>query len=459
MANVEFTISPAPGIINDMIAVLYDGAAEITRLPIPAPHTSPQNLNFTNVVPKTYIVKIHETPGAGVLGTLRHDFWVDASLQKLKAYDVVTFQVGLGRGTPYYDPADQDTDYINPDIDGLTYTVFKPGYGPLDWAADITPRTGGGFTFTNGQKFAQDEIYTLLISNLIAQPITQSATGFPDGVVDITADTAFGSVHYNKMLAVDPHQEVLNITINLSSVPDGTKFCINTHRHNGVLINVALILSGGACIVNGRAETSVFVGKAEEVTLFKTGSEIKILNWDGDHRRIGEKIYSDGTPPTIPNILPFTGFWLEKIRVPRLWYWYVNRLAPDQVFSGTDDITPTGNNIRKWGIGSAKIWIPNYQAMTFKINNGGFLDNDYQPDSLGPGDIKTTAYTGATVGHNFLVNDGIGFAATHGDGGEVSTDHAFGTNRNTARTSTWPVISPTGENNIRSVWVRSYVII
>lgn len=465
MASVPFTISPAPGITNDLIAVIYNTlapAAEVDRILKAAPHNNPYNFNFVNLVPGIYIVKIHETPDGVTLGTLRHDFWVDATLQKLLAYNILEIVVDRGQGAPFYDPSNGDIDYINPDIDGLTYEVFKPGYGILSWNADITPRTGGGFTFTNGTSFASAEIYTLMISNLVTQPISQTGVGFPDDVVTIPGDTVFSSAHYNKILEVDTGVEVINISIDLAAIPDATQFSINTQKHNNTLINVCLNLaSGQTCLVNGRFEGSVYVGKGEDVTFFKKGSILRILTWNGDYRRIGEKIFSDGAPPSIPNILPFTGFWIDKARVPRLWNWYVSRLAPGQFVPGTDNVTPAGANITRWGIGTNMIWVPNYQNLHLRNNSGGQADNELQGDAVGDAEVNFFVFTGTGVGKNGMRNpaQGLGPLASYGDGGFVSSDSAGGTNNNNERTGTFSIKSPFGENRVKNVAVRGYVII
>src|SRR6478735_2891664 len=136
MPNIQFTITPAPGIANDLIAVIYNTispAAEIDRILKAPPHAAPHDFSFTNLPVGTYIVKIYESPDGITLGTLRHDFWVNAAIDNVSAYTIKTFQVGLGRPAPYYDPAHEATNYINPDLNGLSYTVFKPGYGPLSW--------------------------------------------------------------------------------------------------------------------------------------------------------------------------------------------------------------------------------------------------------------------------------------------------------------------------------------
>jgi hypothetical protein len=443
-----------------MIAVLYDqGGAEIDRLPIPAPHSSPQNLDFINVAPKTYQVKIHETPDGVTLANLRHDFWVDASLSKLFAYTVKTFQVDLGRGAPYYDPAAGTSDYINPDLDQLDYTVFKPGYGPLDWAADITPYTGGGFSFTNGQVFAQDEIYTILVNNLLQQPVTQSGASFPEDIVEITASVVFSSAHYNMLLEIIAPAAFLTITMPpFNTIPDGTKFIINTERHNDVLTNCILQLpTGKQCFVGNNQYNTVYMGRNEEAAFIKKGDYLKLLHWHGDRNRIGEIILKDGNPPA--NSLALTGFWILQTDIPRGFNWYINTLPPSELASGTDNVTPTGNDIRKWVIGATMVWVPDHRNMHYRVSDGTRLANSFQDGELGPGTIKTTAWTGNGIGKNSLTSDSIGFLATQGDGGSISSDSQSGTNRNTARTLTFSTITPNGEHRVKNVAKIAYVII
>jgi hypothetical protein len=433
MANVAFTISPAPGVTNDLIAVLYEISpsggvgAEIARQEKSEPHPSPHDFNFANVVPKTYIVKIHEStaPGSGLLGILRHDFWVDASLQKTQSYEVKTFQVGAGRGTPYYDPADLDTDYINPDLDGLTYTVFKPGYGPLDWDANINPYSGGGFSFIDGQIFSQDEIYTVLVSNLIVQPVAQVGGGYPDDVVVITADTAFGSSHYNKLLVIDSVSALLTITIaDITAIPDGTVWGINTQKHNDALRYATLQLPGGAsCYINGIQRAALYLGRAEEIWVYKKGSELRIINWDGDYRRVGDKVYRDGIPPF--NGLQLTGGWILKTDYPRLFNWYVNTLPGGVLGAATQDTTPDADNITKWIIGPTKFWYPKYEELFIRGASGSRLSGSYQED-----DNKAHNHTSPGLWNKLgaKASDVGGYGTPAGlDSSNASTEYRVGT--------------------------------
>jgi hypothetical protein len=382
MASINFSLAPAPGVTNDMIAVIYKTtapAAEIDRLPIPYPHTSPVNLSFPNVVPGTYFVKIHETPGGGVLGNLRHDFWTDASLQKLFAYTVKSFQVGAGRGTPYFDPADQAINYINTDLNGLDYTVFKPGYGPLDWATNITPYTGGGFSFADGQKFSQDEIYTLLVSNLVMQPILQVGGSYPEDIINETVDFTFDTTRYNKLLEIAGSATIFTITMPaFSSIPDGTKFGINTHSGSQRYVTVQLP-SGKSVPLNGDFFNTIYVGKGEEVHFIKRGDYLRIINWAGDHRRVGEKVMCGSKPPV--NGLQLIGGWYLKVDYPRLFEWFVNVLDPGELGTGADDVTPDAANITKWIIGVNKFWCPKHNGRFYRATDP---DSSVDPDGSRP---------------------------------------------------------------------------
>jgi hypothetical protein len=467
MANVAFTISAAPGVTNDLIAVIYKTtapAAEVDRILKEAPHPDPYNFEFTDLEPGVYIVKIHESPDGSTLGNLRHDFWVDASLEKLHAYTIKEFQVGLGRGEPYYDPAHDSSAYENPDLKGLTYTVFKPGYGPLSWDANITDDPDGGFSFTDGQKFFQDEIYTIQISNLVTQPVTTTGgTSFIDGVKLESANVNLSVDHYRKMILVNTNTDMTITITDLDSIPDNMTFGINTHSLTDnpdapTFRYCTLQLPGGkSCIINTFSRNAAYIARAEEVIFMKNGNNLFILSWDGDHRRVGETVFTDGLPPI--NSLPLVGGWYSKTQYPRIFQWYVNRQPLTELGTGTDDIEPDSTNRKKWIIGVNKFWVKDHKDMTYKVAGSGRLANSYQADSVGPANIRTTAWTGAGIGKNGVSSTSVGFLATMGDGGTINSDSASGTNNNAARTIEWSIISPAGESRVKNVATNAYVII
>ncbi len=292
MANISFTISSAPGITNDLIAVIYKTtapAAEVDRIVKDAPHPDPYNFEFTDIASGTYIVKIHESPDGSTLGILRHDFWVDATIQKVLAYDIIDFIVDLGRGAPHYDPVDSATQYENPNLNGKTYVVFKPGFGALVWGTHIQTITGGGFEFINGQMFANGEEYTVLVSNLTYNNIQESAAGYPADVVLLTGNTSFGNSHYNKLLEVNGVGSVVTITIaSIDTIPDGTKFGINTHNGTQRYVTLQLPVSK-FCLINFVQYNAIYIGRGEEVTFIKKGAYLRIVHWDGDYRRVGKE--------------------------------------------------------------------------------------------------------------------------------------------------------------------------
>lgn len=469
MPNVQFTISPAPGITNDLISVIYNTlapAAEIQRIVKTPPHASPHDFSFTNLPVGTYIVKIHESPDGVTLGNLRHDFWVNAAITNTTVYDKKTFQVGLGRTAPYYDPAPGDTQYVNPDLDGLDYLVFKPGYGILDWVADIQTIPGGGFEFTNGQDFFDGELYTILVNNLV-----QSVSGsgptvtFPAGRVFMSGDLLFDATMYSKFIEVGANNSCTLTMPVVASIPDNTTFSINTHGVGPAqpFRFVKLVTPTGGFIVNGVSRPSITIGRGESWFFAKDSNYWFVLSGSDSYSRVGQIVYSFGKPPL--NSLQLVGDWYLYSDFERLNSEHISQLpASDVIISATQGFVPTQEQRTKWILGPTMFWLPDHGGLYHRMQDyWGNIDpartpGDYVSDSVGPANVKTIAYTGSGLGKNSLNNDGVGFLATHGDGGTVTTDSQSGTNRNTARTGSWPIISPEGETRPKTAVINAYII-
>jgi hypothetical protein len=392
MANIQFTISPAPGITNDLIAVLYKTtapAAEITRILKEAPHPDPYNFEFTDLESGVYIVKIHESPDGTTLGNLRHDFWVDAGINRLEAYSILDVVVDRGNGAPNYDPSDEDDEYPNEDLKDKTYLVFKPGFGALVWDYHIekltdpdTSEETGGFKFINGQAFGSGEEYTILISNLVETASTvASGKSFPEDTYQIFGDTTFSSAFYNKLVEVNSGNTIVTINIaDLTTIPDGTKFTISTMT--GVQRYVTLQLpTGKYCIVNFVQRNAVYIGRGETLSVMKKGDYLHVIHWEGDHRRVGDIVYSGALGGA--NKLALTGGWVLKTDYPRLFNWYVNVLDPGELGTGTQDVTPDTDNKTKWVIGTTKFWVPDHRELHYRTAGGSTTPGTYQPDQVG----------------------------------------------------------------------------
>jgi hypothetical protein len=193
---------------------------------------------------------------------------------------------------------------------------------------------------------------------------------------------------------------------DITTIPDGTKFIISTMT--GTQRNVTLQLpTGKFCVVNFVQRNSIYVGRAETASFMKKGDYLHIINWDGDHRRVGEIVYSGGGA----NMLALTGGWVEKAKYPRLFYWHVNNLPVDQLGTGTQDVTPNAENKTKWIIGTTKFWIPDYRDSFIRTSGAGRLAGSYQLDQVGQIAITGKIIRKAGTSNNIValanINDSV----------------------------------------------------
>lgn len=383
MAQLPFTISPAPGITNKLVAVIYKTtapAAEIDRLVKDPPHPDPYNFNFPDVDPAVYLVKIHESVDGDTLGNLHHDFWLEAKDGQLMAHTILDVIVDRGNGAPNFDPVDGADEYSNPDLLNKTYVVFKPGFGALVMDYHIETIPGGGFKFINGQVFSAGEEYTILVSNLVESNSTvASAKSFPEDTFQIPGDSAFSSTFYNKLCEVNSGNTVVTVNIaDITTIPDGTKFVISTMTGTQRYVTLQLP-TGKFCVVNFAQRNAVYIGRAETISLMKKGDYLHIIHWEGDHRRVGKIVHSGPGP----NKLALTGAWVLKTDYPRLFNWYVNNIDPGELGTGTQDVTPDADNKTKWIIDGPKFWIPDHRDLHYRNSGTGRLAGSYQADQVG----------------------------------------------------------------------------
>jgi hypothetical protein len=414
-------------VVREMDAPL----AEVYRHFYPAPHTQ-VNLTVDNLNPVMHIVQAWSTTDGTTLLQLKGQCDIDASIGGQLAFDIVTFIVDRGlTGTPHYDPVTPTNQYANPDLDGKTYTVFKPGYGPLIFGYHIDTIVGGGFHFIDGQEFSSTEEYTIMVSDLVATNTVSSGAGYPKGVVAITADTAFAPAHYGQLLEiVGAGTGVITISIaDINTIPDNTVFGINTH--NGLQRYVTLQLpSGKYCQILGVQRNAGYISRGQEVTFIKKGAYLRVTAGAYEaFGRVGDRIYKDGAGPL--NSLPETGGWYLKADYPGIAR-YVSELPIGDVVAGTDDVTPGAADVAKWNVGTNKIWVP---------DAGGYFVRNADPNTdvdIGRSTVSGNIEADMVGPHTHLVtppdansNAGFGKTTTGNDAHEGTGIAPYATAANT----------------------------
>lgn len=377
MATLKVTL----GVVNITDPVLFvmrevgSPMAEVyTRLFNPPPASS-TIFTTDEVNPVNHYCDWYRSNSEGDKIQLLHTTEVDVRLNKEVSFTPLEFVVNGGNtDAPSYDPEGGQNEYHNPDLVGKSYVVFRPGYGPLSWDTMIEPIDTGGFKYRDetGLVFEDLERYVLLIST-----VTESGSGgiaannFPADFLEFSEDRSFDSSYYNKMLEANGSATLLTLTIDdMSLIPERTVFGVNTHQGDQSYVVIELPNDCFAWVL-GKQRQKIYIGKGEEVKFMKKGEELKIVYWDGDYRRVGERVKQDGYAPI--NSVPETGGWVVFDSVIRLKEWYVDELPTGELGSGTQDVTPTSDHRGKFIIGSTKLWIP---------DSAGLFDRATDPDGI-----------------------------------------------------------------------------
>lgn len=335
--HVSFTISPAPGVLNDFISVIFNSlntAAEIARIVTPQPHAAPVNLQFNNLDPGIYLVEVHDTPGGGVLGNMRHDFWVDARTNAI-LFERRFYVVDAGGAN---DPVAGTTAITDSYFNGKTISgVFQEGYRyikpTVEWAqAGATLNflndlnSGSQITNNNGQVWTVEIMYTII------QTGGSTKDEFTD-IIDIITNTALGSTEYGKVLMVaGATSKVFLLAPFLGTIPDGTGFMV---VHNGgSVINVQFALQSGEVIrFRGADVNYIYLAKGEFIKMIKKGTKLYVVDYRGQWDRIGEMVNGD---IQIDNSLVFNGAQYDGNVYPRIYEWIRDVLPLSQKVSPTD---------------------------------------------------------------------------------------------------------------------------
>jgi len=310
MAEISFQISPAPGITNDLIAVIYKTTAptaEIDRIVKNQPHSSPFNFQFSNLADGVYIVKIHESPDGVTLGNLRHDWWEDATTGQI-LFERKFYTVD-GGGT--YDPLStaSPVTIADPYFAGKTITgVFQEGYRYLKPTTEWSQVSGGAVEFDAAISNEPGQVWSVEISYLVPANSGAPQAPFSDIVV-VTSDITLNTTHYNKSIYARASGNKITITSpSIGSIPEGTGFKI--FHDGGNAINTIFQLPSGQIVrFLGEDRNNIILAKGEFIEVIKkviSGTDyLFVTDHDGQWLRVGEiiegrkgvsnGIFSDGT--------------------------------------------------------------------------------------------------------------------------------------------------------------------
>lgn len=373
MGSYKFAIGQV-NIIDYLLVICKNNAptfTEVARQSFPGPQPANRNIEFDNLGDGVYYFDFRESSDGIDLGILMATFTVDVKSQTI----LLERRFYLTGGTGPHDPAADSNQINDPYLDGKTISgVFKEGFRYLvspDYTYnEYTLVPGGGVQLTGGKTFAMDEVTAIDISYINSSSGSGSSVSFPQDFILKTADFTFDSSYYNNVVEANKSATILTGTMPaLSTIPDGTKFGINTH--SGTQRYFTLQLAGGDyCLVGANHRNTVYIGKGEEVVFQKKGLYLRVVSWNGDWRRVGECVSQD-TPPL--NSFAETGFWALFTDYPRAFYWYVNELDPSVLGTATYPAIPSFSNKTKWIIDSvnARMWVPDTRSLFNSATNGG----------------------------------------------------------------------------------------
>jgi hypothetical protein len=308
--RISFTISAAPAITNYFIAVLYKTtapASEVTRILLGNNHTAPQNCAFNDIDGGIYLVKVHESVDNSTLGNLRHDFevnaWINRILNERRFYHVD------GGGT--YDPLDGSTNITDPYFEGKSVSgLFQEGYRFLIPTVEWRQDAGGVITYLNdinsGVQISNytNQVWMVEITYTVTAPDASDTDDSFTEIINVTANITLTGTQYGKVIAVAGATSNQTTTLPLIS-PAIEKRGYEVLHDGGSAINVKVTAQSGEIIrFRGADVNSILLAKGEFVKLVKKGAKWWVIDCKGQWDRIGEQVASD---VVLPNSLIFDG--------------------------------------------------------------------------------------------------------------------------------------------------------
>lgn len=371
-----------------------------------------------------------------------------------------------------------------PALAGKTFGLRRAG-NPLIPQKNTTPLptdeyqclSAGGFKVLQpGDILVEGERFELTVYALQGGSISGPSTGgsLITGQVIVTTNfTIIPADHLNKLISIRADNSIITVTLpDVADVPDNTIVPIETTILNNWQVKITT-QSGQYIYMRNNNYTSVYMGKSESLWLYRADDGWYDINqFSKNYEGIGipQPRYKIGL-----NELLCDGSVLSRAAHPRLWeevQTYGSSLVSEATWT-TPSAIVEGRTVAypfrgcfSSGNGSTDFRLPNLMGMSLRGvlstsgSDPGRLYNKpggFQGQSIGNAEVKTTAWTGNALGKNSLVSDSVGFLATHGDGGSISSDSASGVNRSGARTLKFsldlPSNSETRMDNVGVLWV------
>ncbi len=321
----------------DFLLVAVESAFPLTEVyrsaVLTPPHTQ-RNITIDSINPVMHKVQLWTTSDGVALDELKGQCDIDASISNASAFTLIQFIVDRGNGAPEYDPVSEQGQYVNPDLDGKEYVVFKPGFGALVWDVHIQALAGGGFEFINGWVFANQEEYTVMVFNEIT---TQelSISGTVSDVILFTANRSIVTGDAGKILAFNFAGNVGVATFPSLATLNGKSFIFNTHQGSQVNGEIAFQSGEGASFLThqngGVVRNKIYLGKGEEIRLFIKAGVAYVEYYNGCYDKVGRRIFGEITND--PNTLVLDGNGgteYDGLVYKRAWEFITTRLPAGQ---------------------------------------------------------------------------------------------------------------------------------
>lgn len=341
------------GVAQDILAIWYTNAnptAEIGRLFFNAPHV-PGNFLIEGLEPVMHMVKFFQTADGVTPGAQVAYIDVDAGLYNEASVEFYEFTVGSGLDVGdgvHFAPADGTISYRNDKLasaDVKGYTVNKPGYGELN-STIITKVAGGGFDLIDGSAFGQGEPYSLTVFKLLTTQATQTSTQNQFIGVKLFFDNInFDANHRNRLLVASLEIGIRSIFLPaLNTIADNTVLHLNTHQ---TAHGVTIALDGSDSIsFLGFNRNALHIGIGEEIRIVFKGGVGYIVHYEGDYRRVGQRIWGDKQEL---NTLIRNGSEYLLADYPRLVEWMdslgVGQVVSYATWASSQIVTVGGNSI------------------------------------------------------------------------------------------------------------------